>query len=206
MKFLFLSLLVFSISVFADKNAEVSGLIKDLGAAEFKIRKSAKQKLISIGPSAIKQLQEALKSSSDPEVIANLKEVLRKLDNFQGLVAGTWRGQWVSDNSPGYLFEYEMTLKMDEEFNVSGEIKWTQLKSPSKTKDGKSAVEHIKGTGNKEKRMIEVKGFKKDDPENVISLDEYKITFEESGKGFKGITSSSGSWKGIITGKKVKEE
>ena len=203
MKNILLCLLLLSLSAFADSKTEVSALIVNLGAADFKTRKAAKLKLISMGSSIRKQLHEELKKSSDPEVVANLKEVLKALQTIQETVSGTWEGEWTSKSSVGYLFKFKMNLKVDDKLQVTGQINWTQLKSPSKRNDGKSAVEHIKGSIDKETGLVHVKGFKKDDPQNVIALDEYKITIDQSGSGFNGKTSSHGTWKGLITGKKV---
>lgn len=182
---------------------EIGGLIKELGAENFKTRRAAKKKLILLGPAIVEHLEKELKGSKDPEVIANLKEVLTKLMDFPKMASGTWKGHWESANSPGYLFEFNMKLEVGDDLNVSGQIEWTLLKAPDNRNIGKTAIEHIKGTADKEKKSVDFKGFKQDDPLNIISLDEYKVEIDKSGRELNGKTSSSGSWKGIFIGKKV---
>ncbi|MCM8540778.1 MAG: hypothetical protein NE328_10930 [Lentisphaeraceae bacterium] len=55
--------------------------IKQLGANHYKIRKNAKTELTTMGYQVIPLLEEALKSSHDPEVSENLKEIILKLSH-----------------------------------------------------------------------------------------------------------------------------
>lgn len=185
---------------------DLPALIRDLGADAYKTRKKAKEQLLLLGESVVPELKKVLSETEDPELIANIKEVLFKLKNFRGLVNGKWKGTWESENSPGYLFSYVMTVNLDEKYELKGQIEWKLLKAPDNRKIGETAIEHIEGKGDEMTRLLDFKGVRKDDPVNIISLDSYKIPIGEFQTEFTGKTSSRGSWKGVLTGKKISEE
>jgi len=65
----------------AEDKASALKFIKELGANHYKVRKEAKLKLSKMGYKAIPLLKETLKSTEDPEVSENLKEIIAKLSH-----------------------------------------------------------------------------------------------------------------------------
>ncbi|MEH1830151.1 MAG: hypothetical protein V7L22_33240 [Nostoc sp.] len=119
-------------------------------------------------------------------------------------VAGIWDGEW--SNPEGYLFKFQARLTVNSGNNVSGAITWKLLASPrsnEQSKVGLSAIEYVGGTYNSENRLANISGQSKDDPRNIISLDEYKIVVAEDGQSITGKTANHGNWQGMISGKRV---
>lgn len=50
---------------------------------------------------------------------------------------------------------------------------------------------------------VEVTGYKKEDPNDIISLDSYKFMFDETYSRFSGITGNHGSGKAKISAVRV---
>lgn len=127
-----------------------------------------------------------------------------------GSVAGEWRGIWTDPS--GYVFTATMTLETGSgckacaasgDGSVRGAIVWTLRKTSAKAspeevaKVGGSATEfvmgEIKGGG-----LLVLNGFKKDDPNNIFSLDKYRLAISDDGLILGGITFNNGSWTGQL--------
>lgn len=132
------------------------------------------------------------------------REYIKSIYAWLSNIAGTWRGEWSNPN--GYLFTFEAQLTVSSSNNVSGTIIWKLVASPhsyEQSKLGLSATEYVGGTYNPEKRLATIAGRSKDDPHNVIGLDEYKIVVSEDGQSIIATTSNHGNWQGRLSGKKV---
>jgi pimeloyl-ACP methyl ester carboxylesterase len=117
------------------------------------------------------------------------------------LTGGPWKGRW--DGHDGYLFDFTMQLSADSNNRVTGNIQWTMLASPHsshRAKIGLTAIEYVSGTYSPETRSVEMEGQSKDDPNGVISLDGYKISFNSDMSGLTGKSRNNGGWKGEMVG------
>jgi hypothetical protein len=117
------------------------------------------------------------------------------------LTGGPWKGRW--DGHDGYLFDFTMQLSADSNNRVTGNIQWTMLASPHsshRAKIGLTAIEYVSGTYSPETRSAELEGRSKDDPNGVISLDGYKISFNSDMSGITGKSRNNGGWKGEMVG------
>lgn len=112
--------------------------------------------------------------------------------------AGSWSGEW---NSPsGAFLTAEVTLRDMGGGRVDGEIVWTLRRTVSqakKDKVGYSASEFVRGEFNPLSRGLSLKGYRKDDPSDVLSnLDTYRLTLNPNNSQITGVTSNFGRWNG----------
>ncbi len=123
-------------------------------------------------------------------------------------VAGQWRGVWTSQS--GFVYSAEMTLEsgatcktcaMSGNGSVRGRILWTLKKVGSNaipeyaSKIGMTATEYIKGEITSGGLLI-LNGYDKDDPNNVIGIDKYRLAISDDGQVIGGITENNGPWTG----------
>jgi hypothetical protein len=117
------------------------------------------------------------------------------------LTGGPWSGRW--DGNDGSIFSFTMQLSADSSNRVTGKIQWKMLatsNSSQRSKIGLTAIEYVSGTYDSVTRSAELKGQNSDDPNGVISLDEYRISFDSRMKSLEGKTRNNGNWKGEISG------
>jgi hypothetical protein len=115
-------------------------------------------------------------------------------------VTGKWEGEWY--NPQGYLFEYVLELK-NGRGNLNGEFTWKLIRSPhsyEQSKLGLAATEFVNGNFDSQKQELNLRGTHKNDPQNIIGLDVYKLILSEDGKSLEGITADYGTWKGVFYG------
>lgn len=119
-----------------------------------------------------------------------------------------YQGTWIR-LSTGYLFEFDLHLEHGTGNMVQGYFNWKFLKcdendafavSYYKDKIGMTAKEYIRGTWDANSHTYYLKGYKKDDPNEIISLDEYQLKVDENGD-LGGETKSQGTWLGRINAK-----
>ncbi len=93
--------------------------------------------------------------------------------------SGRWKGEWSSPN--GNLYQADVNLNDEEVNKLSGQIVYTLKESKTRAKDkiGSMAIEHVEGTFDPMTRLLQVRGVKKDDPQNIIILDKYQLTLSE---------------------------
>jgi len=116
-------------------------------------------------------------------------------------VNGTWSGSW--DGHNGYLYDFTMKLTTDASNRVSGNITWTLKASPysvHQSKIGSTAVEYVDGVYDPQASYLEMVGKRKDDPNNILALDVYRISFSSNMQRLTGKTRNNGSWTGEISG------
>ena len=112
---------------------------------------------------------------------------------------GNWSGHWSSGND--YLYIAEMRLNAASDGTVEGEINWTLSMSPREQdvkKIGMTAIEFVKGTYDPANRILSLEGHNKNDPNEVIGLDKYRLILAENGAALGGITWDHGSWRGLF--------
>lgn len=117
----------------------------------------------------------------------------------QGSLAGTWKGTWLSPS--GYVYLAEMRLLLGNSGTVEGDIKWVLKKSPraeEQSKLGMSGTEFVRGTFDAKSNVVAVDGYRKDDPNQILGLDKYRLILAENGTVLGGITWNHGSWRGLI--------
>lgn len=92
--------------------------------------------------------------------------------------SGKWSGDWSSKSG---TFTEEATFN-ENEGKVVGQIVWTIRRTsiPKKMdKIGTTAIEFVQGTFNPTTRMLDIRGYRKDDPNNIVILDKYKLSLSE---------------------------
>ncbi len=131
---------------------------------------------------------------------------------FTGLSAQTYQfqGSWIKLNTT-YVFEFDLILNHSKSNNVEGHFIWQVVrydegsflsKSHYADKIGLTAKEFVKGRYNPSKKVYFLDGYRKEDPNNIIGLDTYRIKVDKNGD-IGGNTKANNSWKGIINGKNV---
>jgi hypothetical protein len=125
-------------------------------------------------------------------------------------VTGEWRGIWF--DSSGYGYTATITLQTGSsckacaasgDGSVRGTIVWTLRKVPATAspeeaaKVGMTATEYVKGARRGEGLLV-LNGYKKDDPNNIFSLDQYRLAISDNGMVLGGITFDNGSWTGQL--------
>ncbi|MHC1774853.1 MAG: FISUMP domain-containing protein [Lentimicrobium sp.] len=102
-------------------------------------------------------------------------------------LSGKWMGIWTKTD---YLFEGELFIVTNSDNIMTGKILWTLLKSP-KLNDpllGKSGIEFISGHYNADSALFFFEGTRKEDFNNVIGLDSYKLFRNSEGEVLAGKT------------------
>ena len=122
----------------------------------------------------------------------------------------TFTGVWTKINTT-YSFEFELNLEIKEANKVEGYFIWKVVQYDEKNqlsqnyyqdKIGKTAREYVKGTYTPSSGKYRLKGYKKDDPDNIIGIDTYELTEDKVGN-IEGTTNANGKWLGRIKGKQA---
>ncbi len=103
--------------------------------------------------------------------------------------SGNWTGDWTS-NSANFTAAANFA---ESGGKVSGQIIWTlrRTSKPDKAyKVGLSATEFVQGTFDPTTRMVKMRGFRKDDPNNIVILDSYSLSLAENGQMMSGKTKN----------------
>jgi hypothetical protein len=127
-----------------------------------------------------------------------------------GSVAGEWRGVWTSP--AGYIYSAEITLSTGPgcttctatgDGSIQGQIVWTLRKAAANASAALQA--NVGGTGTEFVRgemkgdgFFVLAGYRKDDPKNIIGLDEYRLALADNGMVIGGITRDNGPWTGQL--------
>lgn len=123
-------------------------------------------------------------------------------------VVGTWKGEW--SNHTGFYYTFILELREDKTGDISGEFIWKLIKSPrsdEQKKLGLTATEYVRGTYNSHSRKLNIKGVRKEDPNEIIGMDVYDLTLSKNGAVLEGKTENHGTWKGVFYGlRQLKKE
>lgn len=113
---------------------------------------------------------------------------------------GRWKGGW--STLSGTRLDIEFTLNETGVNQIEGQIRWTlrnTVRPDKKDKVGLSATEYIRGGYDPQKRLLNLKGYRKDDPDNVlVMIDDYLLTVSEDGRSITGKARNGGRWNGIL--------
>ena len=122
-------------------------------------------------------------------------------------VLGKWKGEW--SNHEGFYFTFILDLAESDAGDITGEFIWKLIKSPRKDEQpklGLTAKEYITAKYDKDKRKLQIKGFKKEDPHLIIAIDNYDLSLTENGQILEGKTENHGTWKGVFYGQRFEEK
>lgn len=116
-----------------------------------------------------------------------------------GDLAGEWHGQWTSPS--GYLFAAILSLKVAPDGVADGRFVWTLRRSPlaeEQRKLGMSAIEFVSGKVDSASGTVTLSGTRKDDPNDVIFTDRYRLVVGENGRSLAGVSGNLGDWDGLV--------
>ena len=108
-----------------------------------------------------------------------------------------WRGEWRGDKDYNnqFLFIFEVHLQELENNKIEGAFYWELSKMPfppeppySLSDIGKKATEFVRGSYDPLAKTMILNGSKKDDPDTIIGLARYKLTFSKDFGEFNGVT------------------
>jgi hypothetical protein len=113
-----------------------------------------------------------------------------------------WIGTWSSP--AGYVYDAEMQVQLDSSGAVEGRIAWTLKKAPEARKDyagkvGQRGVEYVWGFYDPATRHLDLNGYRRDDPKQILGLDKYRLTFADKYQAIKGDTWNHGTWKAAFS-------
>lgn len=114
-------------------------------------------------------------------------------------LAGDWHGQWTSPS--GSLFAATLSLKVAPDGIADGQFVWTLKRSPlaeEQRKLGMSAIEFVSGKVDSAAGTVSLAGTRKDDPNDVIFTDRYRLVVGENGRTLGGVSRNLGDWDGLI--------
>ncbi len=113
---------------------------------------------------------------------------------------GKWKGKWSTDS--GTLFDFELDLRDTGNNGLQGSILWTMRKSvraDKMDKVGLSATEYVKGSYEPATGLVNLKGYSKNDPNNMlVMIDVYKLNISSDGDTLTGNARNGGKWNGHI--------
>lgn len=123
-------------------------------------------------------------------------------------VDGEWRGVWT--NPAGYIYSAEVTLIAGPGCKtcavigsraVHGWIVWTLRKVGSNAPPEMAAKVSSTGKESVSGEMVGegffvLKGVGKDDPNDIVGLDQYRLALADNGDVIGGITRNNGPWTG----------
>lgn len=124
-----------------------------------------------------------------------------------------FQGNWTKLGTT-YNFEFDLQIRHTDGNAVEGVFHWRVVnydenepasKAYYEEKIGLTAKEFVRGTYNPKSGEFLLKGYKKEDPNLIIGIDDYKIKMDENGD-IGGDTKAAGTWLGRINGKEVKAD
>jgi hypothetical protein len=113
-------------------------------------------------------------------------------------INATWHGFWRDHDN---LFEADMKLSSDATNKVTGSIRLTLKKALSSELQNEinlSGTEVVRGEFSPSEGIVRLEGISKNDPNEVLSLDKFRLILSDDGKTLGGITWNRGTWTGQI--------
>jgi hypothetical protein len=92
---------------------------------------------------------------------------------------GIWNGDWNSMGKTATNFSAVMDITDDGNGKINGKIIWIlrATNNPKKIgKTGLSATEYVQGTFDQTTHLLSLKGYRKDDPYDLVILDKYQLS------------------------------
>jgi hypothetical protein len=111
-------------------------------------------------------------------------------------LAGPWEGEWTGG---GFAYEARMALSVTSDGEVQGSIAWTLRAAPREPESGKvgsSGTEFVRGKFLPDAQLLVLEGHEKEDPDNIIGLDQYRLLVSEARRTMGGLTRHHGPWDG----------
>ncbi len=125
------------------------------------------------------------------------KQVENQITNFDP--GGKWKGEW--STASGTLLVFDLTLTLNGN-DLDGQVKWTLRRTvrPDKAdKVGLSAIEFVRGKYDPTTGDINLTGYGKDDPNNVLVMtDVYRLKISSDGRRLTGAARNGGKWNGRV--------
>lgn len=109
-----------------------------------------------------------------------------------------WTGLWQSDT---HEYEAAVRLTVQASGRIDGAITWTLRKSNRadyQDKIGKTGVEHVRGQFDPDTSLLTFNGYKLDDPEHILGMDQYRLVVGDNRKTMSGLTADHNTWSGRI--------
>jgi hypothetical protein len=159
------------------------------------------EKSINVTPNNETQRTVDAKSEESPLPTVMLNSTTNTgLPSVPAELTGRWQGQW---SSPfGTIFSASVSLESTGTGNsVQGHINWAMRSTPQESKQSKiglTAVEYVRGSYNSETRLLMMEGYRKDDPNDVITLDKYRLILARDNRSLAGATWNQGRWRGRL--------
>jgi sugar/nucleoside kinase (ribokinase family) len=134
-----------------------------------------------------------------------------------GSVAGEWRGVWTEPS--GFVFTADITLSTGPsctmcaavgDGSIQGQIVWTLRKTGANASAayqasvGQTGTEFVRGEMKGDGFFV-LAGYRKDDPHNIIGLDQYRLALGDNGLVIGGITRDNGPWTGQLIAMRAQE-
>ncbi len=113
-------------------------------------------------------------------------------------LAGPWNGVWTSNT---HVYDASLRMEVAADGQVEGAIIWTLRKSnrPAyQSKIGKTGTEYVRGRFDARASLINVDGYRLDDPNKILGTDKYRLVVSENRKTMGGITWDHNTWGGRI--------
>ena len=120
-----------------------------------------------------------------------------------------WTGTWVA--SGGYVYDAKIDSRLNPSGTVEGRIHWTLKNAPPERTDyagkiGKQGIEYVWGTYDPQSRNLDMEGYRRDDPDQILGLDKYRLTLSDDYKEMKGATWHHGTWNAAFNLKVVERD
>lgn len=109
--------------------------------------------------------------------------------------SGNWTGDW--SGKGGSYFTARVQLS-ETDGRVEGQIVWTLERStnPKKMyKAGSVATEYVRGTFDPITRRVFLAGYRKDDPNNIVIYDNYRMVHSADSKNLTGTSKNNGNFR-----------
>ena len=114
--------------------------------------------------------------------------------------ASVWDVEW--RDPEGHFYSGELQLQVLGG-KVQGFFTWTLRASPSaeeQAKLGLTGTEHITGSYDSDCGILTFEGYRLEDPNGILGMDQYRLVVDPDGMRVGGLTSHGATWMGELKG------